>query len=32
MEADKAKQPIRDFSAPEGESWKDVNVRAIDFL
>lgn len=23
---------IRDFSSPNGESWKDVNARARDFL
>ena len=27
-----ADQGIRDFAAPEGESWKDVNARAKDFL
>lgn len=23
---------IRDYAAPKGESWKDVNVRARDFI
>jgi hypothetical protein len=23
---------IRDFSSPNGESWKDVNARARDFI
>ena len=27
-----ANMDIRDFSAPEGERWKDVNLRAKDFL
>lgn len=27
-----ADQGIRDFAAPGGESWKDVNARAKDFL
>ena len=27
-----ANMEIRDFSAPEGERWKDVNIRAKKFL
>ena len=27
-----ANMGIRDFAAPGGESWKDVNARAKDFL
>ena len=31
-EAESAGAGIRDFAAPEGESWKDVNARAKDFI
>ena len=30
--AKEAGQGIRDFAAPEGESWKDVNQRAKTFI
>lgn len=32
VESEKANMPIRDFSAPGGERWKDVYLRAQDFF
>lgn len=31
-QADLSNMGIRDFSSPNGESWKDVNARARDFI
>ena len=31
-QADISNMGIRDYSSPNGESWKDVNMRARDFM